>query len=106
MSDMGISLLQLTNGGPANRSPSLFQSFDPLLRILNAAGLRPFIQFARLRKITGDSACAPRLQHARVVSLGQHKGSSRAATLNSVFKQWASAANISLQKQCVCPSKQ
>jgi hypothetical protein len=52
----------------------------------------------------GDSACAPRLQHARVVSLGQHEDSSRTATLKSVFKQRASATNIGLPEQCVCPS--
>jgi hypothetical protein len=44
-------------------------------------------------RITGDSARAPRLEHARIVSLGQHKGSSRATTLSSVRTQRTSAAN-------------
>jgi hypothetical protein len=52
------------------------------------------MQFACLRKIARDSARAPRLQHAGVVSLGQHKDGTRAATINSVLKQRASALGM------------
>ena len=87
---MSISILQLTPVDRPSYEPIAISKFRSLLRILSAACLRSFIKFARLR----DSGCAPRSQHARVVSLGQHKGGSRAAALKSVFKQRASAANI------------
>ena len=93
---MSISILQLTTVSGRVTRRSLFQSFDPLPSHPRCRLPAPVIEFAGLRRITGDSAGAPRLQHARVVGLGQHKGSSRAATLKSVLKQRASAADIGL----------
>ena len=43
MNDMSISILQLIFHGLATYASCLFQCFDPLLRILYAAGPRPFI---------------------------------------------------------------
>ena len=106
MSGFGISILRLTMLGWRAAGRSLFQLCDSLLRTFDPARLRPFIKFACLGKIAGDSACAPRLQHAGIVSLGQHKGSSCAAMLKSVFKQGSSAADVGLLKQGVCSGKQ
>ena len=102
MSGFGISILRLTMLGWRAASRSLFQLCESLLRTFDPARLRSFIKFACLGKIAGDSACAPRLQHAGIVSLGQHKGSSRAAALKSVFKQGSSAADVGLLEQGVC----
>jgi hypothetical protein len=106
MRGFGMSILRLAISGWGAAGRSLFQLCDSFLRTFDPARLRPLIKFACLGGIAGDSACAPRLQHAGIVSLGQHKGSSCAAMLKSVFKQGSSAADVGLLEQGVCSGKQ